>query len=463
VACGSTEQCDALGVCIAVAVDAGSNLRRVSYVTRFGWDGDGGTTSALQPGFLAGAWIRAAQGLSFIPGTADDAGLMVIDGVPSGPLLFQLDPRTFLVTDEREASLENTVGGRLGASRAATMTPVTFDVTGLVPADAGHRVRVFFTQDREVMSLETRAMPPLGQGVTTFSAMVDWSRENNGRLTLPEASAGDEGWFAQLLEEALDGGASERRLVAAGRFPAVTLMAGTAATLSTALTRATEDVVPIDVDVPGHRALVAQFGNRPATGTNFVLGVTVTPAANPAAIGPLTTHVLRVPDTRAFPPSFALGAPFPASWATVADFRYQATFLRRSVNFLAGIRVVEPLSRVRARRLAPVLGPPREVNVAGRRVEFDVSALGPAPTVTWTAPSVGTAIWYRLRWYPLVAASDPPIVYWTKATRAELPEGILSASETYVLEVAAVSTGDGRPGTALPFAEAAFISGLLSL
>lgn len=449
---------------MAVSVDAGPPERRVSFIDRFGWDGDGGTTSALLPGSpFAGAWLRGPSGFSFVAGLVSEAGTLVVGGVPAGPVLLQLDERTFIVTDERELAFENFVGGRLGANQPAVATPVTFDVSGLVSADAGHRIRVFFTQDRDALGLEARAMPPLTEGGTTFSATVDWSREGGGR-TLPEA--GDEGWFVQLFEEPLDAGLSQRRLATAGRFPPVALTSGAPATLSTVVTPAPVDSVPLDVDTAGHRALLAQFGSRPAAGTSFVLGVTVSPGPAVAAVAPLTTHVLRVPEARAFPSSYPLGVPFPASWSALADFRYQPSFVRRSVSFVAGTRVVESLGQARTRRLVPLLGPPRDVNVSGRRIEFDVSALGTTPTVSWTAPSVGTPAWYRLRWFAVTTtamAAQPPTVFWTKATRLELPPMVLRAGEFYVLELAAVSTGDGKPGSALPLAEGLFVSGVLSL
>ncbi len=466
VACGATEACSAAGSCGPVAIDAGAAGRRLSYVNRFGWDGDGGTTSALQPDSLfAGAWLRGATGFAFVSGLVSESGSVAIAGVPDGPVLFQLDQQTFLVTDARETVLENVVGGRRGASRPDASTPITFEATGLLSADAGHRIRVFFTQDREAIGLEARAMPPLSLGGTTFSGTLDWARENGGRLTLPEASAGDEGWFAQLLEASLDGGLAERRLVAAGRFPPSTLTSGVAARLSTVVMPVAVDTVPLDVDTAAHRTLVAQFGNRPVAGTGFVLGVTVTPAPAPVALAPLTTHVLRVPEARAFPSSMALGNPFPSSWAALVDFRYQPSFLRRSITFVAGTRVVEPVALTRTRRLVPVLGAPRDANVNGRRLEFDVTGLGATPIVSWTAPSVGTPAWYRLRWFLVtttMTAGQAPTVFWTKATRLEIPPMVLNPGDFYVLELAAVSTGDGRPGSALPLAEGIFVSGVLS-
>lgn len=448
---------------MAVSVDAGPAERRVSFLNRFGWDGDGGTTSALLPGSpFAGAWLRGPSGFSFVSGLVSEAGTLVVGGVPAGPVLLQLDERTFIVTADRELAFENFLGGRLGANQPTVATPVTFDVRGLVPADAGHRVRVFFTQDRDALGLETRAMPPLAQGGNTFSTTVDWALEGGGR-TLPEA--GDEGWFAQLLEEPLDAGLSQRRLATAGRFPPVALTSGAPATLSTVVTAVPVDSVPLEVDTAGHRALLAQFGSRPAAGTGFVLGVTVSPGPALAAVAPLTTHVLRVSEASAFPSSYALGSPFPASWSALADFRYQPSFVRRSITFIAGTRVVEPVATARTHRLAPVLGPPRDVNVNGRRLEFDVSGLGATPTVSWTAPSVGTPAWYRLRWFAVTTtamANQLPVVFWTKATRLELPPMVLGAGEFYVLELAAVSTGDGKPGSALPLAEGVFVSGVLS-
>jgi hypothetical protein len=161
----------------------------------------------------------------------------------------------------------------------------------------------------------------------------------------------------------------------------------------------------------------------------------------------------------------ALGNPFPSSWAALVDFRYQPSFLRRSITFVAGTRVVEPVALTRTRRLVPVLGAPRDANVNGRRLEFDVTGLGATPTVSWTAPSVGTPAWYRLRWFLVtttMTAGQAPTVFWTKATRLEVPPMVLNPGDFYVLELAAVSTGDGRPGSALPLAEGIFVSGVLS-
>lgn len=456
-----------MGACVDALVDAGPRQLEITAVERFGWDADGGTRPILGPTTTtAGIWVRGSMGaLVFQPGLVGENGTVIVPQPPAGRVMAQLGDELFLVTAERTVLFERYVGGRLGTVTADASTPVTFAVQGLVAADAGHRVRVFFTQDRDAIGLEARAMPPLATGTTTFSATVDWATVLPGRVSLPEASAGDEGWFLHLLERDLDAGLSERQLVAAGRFPAVTMTSGAPAMLQQTLAPATLDTIALDIDTAGARSLGAQFGSRPAAGTQFLFALLALPGPTPGALSPLTTHVLRVPEAQPFPPSTQAGRPFPAGWQTLVDFRYQLSYGRRSpggavFTFSGGLRTVEPLEAFRARRWAVSLGPPRLVEVSGRRLEFDTTAIGQTPTVRWTAPMIGTPTAYRATWYPLTGTA--PKVFWTSDTTLDMPPGVLNQSATWVLELAAVRTGDGRAGNTVPLSEAIFISGVLT-
>ncbi|MBL8917671.1 MAG: hypothetical protein JNJ54_02330 [Myxococcaceae bacterium] len=465
VACAMGQSC-VMGACEA-PVDAGPRQLEITAIERLGWDADGGTRPILGPTVTtAGIWVRGPMGaLVFQPGLVGENGTIIVAQPPAGRVMAQLGADLFLVTAERTVLFERYVGGRPGAVTADASTPVSFAVQGLVAADAGHRVRVFFTQDREALGLEARAMPPLSTGTTTFSATVDWATVAPGRVALPEAAAGDEGWFLHLLERDLDAGLSERQLVAAGRFPAVTMTSGSPATLQQTLSPAPTDTIALDIDTSGPRSLATQFGSRPATGTQFLLALLALPGSTPGALSPLTTHVLRVPEAQPFPPSTQAGRPFPPGWQTLVDFRYQTSYGRRApggaaFTFFGGLRTVEPLDTFRARRWAVGLGPPRLVEVSGRRLEFDTSAIGQTPTIRWTAPTIGTPTAYRATWYPL--SGTAPRVFWTSDTSLDMPPGVLDQNATWVLELAAVRTGDGRPGNAVPLAEATFISGVLT-
>ncbi len=122
---------------------------------------------------------------------------------------------------------------------------------------------------------------------------------------------------------------------------------------------------------------------------------------------------------------------------------------------------------VGATEMAPMISPVRNVRVNGDSAAVARTGVGRSPTVSWDAPSLGTASSYAVTIQPIVrdgagfrivAAST----FRTTGTSIKLP-AFATGAGSYVLTVTAISSGDRdltqRPLIgSLPYASADYVT-----
>jgi hypothetical protein len=174
------------------------------------------------------------------------------------------------------------------------------------------------------------------------------------------------------------------------------------------------------------------------------------------------------------------GNPFPSTWNRTVD-----AFVGFTKNYLAaGALVSEPLVRGLSMSvlidpaarddanltLVPALTPPRHAQINGKTLFANQLGVGTTPTLTWTAPEVGTPNRYLMRVFELYADGTRSrfrsVASLTTAhTSATLPPGLLQQGRLYVFTIAAMA--GNSPATqpnrnALPFTFATTMSAIVS-
>ena len=87
--------------------------------------------------------------------------------------------------------------------------------------------------------------------------------------------------------------------------------------------------------------------------------------------------------------------------------------------------------------IAPLVGVVQNPSINGNSFFANQSGVGLTPTLTWSAPSVGTATFYRVRVYQLINNDGNTTLaniagLSTQATSLQIPPGLLTAGQTYV-------------------------------
>ena len=96
--------------------------------------------------------------------------------------------------------------------------------------------------------------------------------------------------------------------------------------------------------------------------------------------------------------------------------------------------------------LTPRMGPPGAVRINGEDANANLVGVGLTPTVSWSAPALGTATRYQLMLIEATASAGqldlrPVAQLLTRATSVRLPPGFLVPGSTCVLWVGAETWG----------------------
>jgi hypothetical protein len=106
----------------------------------------------------------------------------------------------------------------------------------------------------------------------------------------------------------------------------------------------------------------------------------------------------------------------------------------------------------------------RSPKIAGQDLFTATSGVGLRPTISWSEPAIGQALFYRLDVYKLVINAQNRTVHQrvasliTRNTSVDLPDGILAEGVSHVISIGAVAATSERAATV--FADAPFKAGI---
>jgi hypothetical protein len=106
------------------------------------------------------------------------------------------------------------------------------------------------------------------------------------------------------------------------------------------------------------------------------------------------------------------------------------------------ISVTAPLADANLSALAPIVSPPRSLQIGGLPANVDRSGVGTTPTLSWAAPALGTPTYYGLNVYRVGNYGGVTMLTlvtsgWTGGTSFTLPAGLLRPGESYFSNVIA--------------------------
>lgn len=441
-----------------------------TYQELWGWDADGGRTATIKNFSRArvGVWYRDGGSPDFIRGIGNDDGTFVVRDVPAGEITLQLDKR-FFVTTARQLSFDSFIGGRKDAVQATSETTLRLTMRGLQPTSAASSTGFFFTQlGGTANNLENVAVPVTPAGSTSIESDLDWAGLSAALgYGLPDSSKGDKGYAYQNATVTTDAG-SFSSLVRAGEFNMVTLVNGGSADAIVDLTPTQAMPYSINVDRAAFTALRGSFG-RSVGAAEWQVQIGTSPSAGPfrfSGQGTVTLASAAVNENE--PVTLPLPSPFPASWGREVFMSFvvpqprQATDGGTPTQFFGGLSLGDAAERVTG-TIAPRLGPVRGAQIASRNFVEDQSGVTTTPSLSWMAPSTGVASMYRVSISRIDGSGDVQDLWrvYTPSLAVTLPPGVLALGNVYVLELEALSFGEGGISFTLPFARSVVVSGLI--
>lgn len=438
---------------IDAAIDAPVALRTVTGTLRRRFVSPTGIVEVTAN--LSNATVSALSPPSFTvhSGTGSADGTFTIPEVPEGLYYLKLGTRYLLLTADA-VDLGVDIRGRATARGATSPTQLTFDLTELAAWQSTDELQMSSSAGTAAYAMQADAANPPANSATALSGFT-YDLELADVPVLLDASAGDTLMLTQLSTQTVAG--RTYRSVARSFAPEpFTVTNGGTATLSGAFTT-----------VPSTNTLTAVW-NRPAYAAELAAHY---PGADPRnlstfAISPLPEGAARgyyspAPDVVVFAPGYTndstavtmawpYGDPYPQEWTRIAwsrffKFRFAQLGNAEPAPLFAYMLTYRDLSTVSPQApIEPLVGAVVDPKIAGKDALGSalVTDVGLTPTLSWTAPSLGTATRYYVLVHNVsiqngVTTLRPIAALETSATELVVPPGILVAGQTYAFEITA--------------------------
>lgn len=477
-ACGSSMTCHG-GLCTASRTVTGA--RQVSY-----WPESGAlppeAPSDLGVSSVAAVSADGQGGWVSYPGTFDGVGNFTIPAVPAGPYQLALTDGAGLLwstaTSSSSVDLGFDVLGRSDLAYPTGSTQLTLEVSGLEPWS---QVR----DEVELLSANANLghvaflSAQLGTGVTGGSRGEDWFSPQGGAGPLGRLIASDTLFAHQLATRSVTVGPDTyyyAALATAGSLTGVTLADQTPATLSWSLgAQPQTGSVAVDWRRTQFEALQAGMspdGTTDASAHSLRVEAVAHPLVSPAPVG-ATAPLVRVE----LPAggdldlgSLAYGQFLdPGLWRErlAVEFRVHVSYLAQGASIpldvIASIGWKEVLATAPSPS-APTLGPAGAPLIEGLDAFVARTGVGTTPTLSWSAPSLGTPSHYEVHLYELFEQGGASVatrrgVFLTDATQVRFHAGVLTAGKSYFARLVArtapgtFSTAPSRTSNTGAFAE----------
>jgi hypothetical protein len=368
-----------------------------------------------------------------------------------------------LSADSPDLSLMS--AARPDIERVTMPTPVSLDISGLLPWQSGNQFLISSSQaDVYVRPLVGGLSPPPMPGITEYQGTFDWNLASVSEFAagLPNAAKGDVTYFNQRSTLPIGIGDSAAELRYASRYARLTdftVTDGSPATLSATL-----------IDTPQTGSLRADI-----RGSQFAaLAPDVQPTARPTANN-MALSVIAVPHSVEYPDRpYGAGSSifyFQSLTTTATDsdygtlaypqfhdqvwteyrqlfYSYDVTLLRPGTKEPVEIRNFILLyswvlmSPPPLDPIAPLLGPPTAPLINGEDAYSPHSGVGMQPVLSWSAPRVGTptshTVWIGLLDFPPSEGDIAAItatVYSGNSFR--FPAGFLQPGRSYYATITA--------------------------
>jgi hypothetical protein len=427
---------------------------------------------------------QSAQGYARFPVTVAADGTFSVQNAPAGSWYLQLD-EAGLASDGSQPSqlvnatytrllpmysshpdLSSVIAARPDLLRATKATPVAVTLSGILPSAVGY-TRILATSSQA----DIYGMLNLLKTDTSYSGSIDWTTFAFRRQAgLPQAGKNDSVVWYQRNQELWSTPAGQgnlRRAVRFARTTDLTLADGQSATTSATLADAPQTgSFDLDLKTSAFAALASEVGPQ----ARFAQ-ITVHAHAAPRAVAypdrPPSRYSLLNADVQTTA-DVHLTAPYGqflgAGWQEMKTLEmfYEVTVAGNlRIAYSVIYRAAADMPGIIA---GPVISPPTNLRINGQSATAIIRGAGLQPTLSWSAPRIGSATSYLVTIEPLsgVAAGDTASlsVLVDGATTFKVPPGFLKARTYYATIAAQNAPWDGpgrrplREGTPLSYAEA---------
>jgi len=386
------------------------------------------------------------------PGTVNSPGNFTLP-VPNGPYLLDLTSssiRFLVLTNASTLDLAQNYSGRYNVSYPNATTPLQINVTGLLPWDPTDDLCLTSTNNGLASDdvAATATASTLDAGSTAGSITIDYRLLQQ---PLVSAALGD---TVVLTQNGVIGSPVPHvACVASATVTGLTQTSGVASSINAAFTTGTPTSRQLDVRLSQFEAYRADVHPQAVAVRTQLLVYGMPGLTNARSVVGGTAYLLYVPVAAGsgdLNGTFNFLNPFPASVPLAFDsdtlfgVNVQAAGAA-STTFYGIIGTTTPLASLSG-GLTPRISPPRNVQVNGMGATVPLSGVGMTPTLTWAAPSLGTADRYIVAVARLVNQGGQTRLSYSaslrlKGTRLVLPPGVLTAGGQHLIIVAAEAHG----------------------
>lgn len=420
------------------------------------------------------AQVERGRDFEIHPGAGAADGSFAIEGVPHGASYWLRVGTNWYLTRERVVDVGGNVIGRPDAVAAAAGTRLVFDVDGLTPVTAGDDfqieapdAQVSFYSTASSLNPITANAPAPGDTVLAGAAFPFDQDPAAGTSVFPliQASRGDTFTLAQLTTLPL--GAITYQSLSRALTTPVEMTQGAATTIRGTMTAPRT----LTTSVQYRQAAFEALADAVHPGTiplGSVLLIDVNPAGRVVNLGtPDLAIASLAPGGADQVLPLRYGNPYPADWRLFSGdiSTFQVPFIgpaagdgtvTRQTSIIAIAWQFIDRDRV---TVAPVISPPRAIEIDNKRCDADVQVTAATPVLSWSRPRLGGAAAYTVRVNRLNEAAPfttlvARLVIDGDTRRIRIPSGVLQPGQLYNFQVRAVATAELRDESRL---EPAFV------
>ena len=398
------------------------------------------------------------NGFAAIAGIGNANGTFSIPNVPASGTLYVKYGRNYFVVDGRPTfDLGYELMGRPDYASAITSpTNLTFSISNMASWQSGDGIGLFSIGGGAAWNWidQTGATNPPGVGATTLNMTGDMTQAPDPYL--PSASKGDVSWLLQYTIGTSSGGTQYGQLTRYVRDTTINMTDGKPTTMSGTFTAVSPNKTTPSFNLL--RSAWASFAstvNPTASVSSNFLGVMANYAPSGAAgidLAPqLASMFKNSATTDVNLGTLAYANPFPSSWAemfqvhTSYHVSYMAPGATTALDLYPSVGQQVLLSGAPT-TVSPTLGPAQSIKIGGQSASTQLSGVGLTPTISWSAPAVGTPQAYSVYVYHLTNSNgttqwSTAAVFYTKATSVTVPPNVLTSGNTYYIAISALTSG----------------------
>jgi hypothetical protein len=390
------------------------------------------------------AYVPNGSGYNVITGTGTTQGTFTISGVPTGNYLLQFGVE-YLWTNASKVNLDTNSDYRSTVVPANSDSTLTFDILNLNAWQDTDVFEIVCPNNLSWESTDDYLYGGMSSGATSFTGTYPYV----GNLS--EASLKDQYYVADLVTQEV----SNIPMPALARYYAVPkfTQAQDSNTSINGTLKAIAQTNTLEGNANGadlaNEALAANPG---AILADMSFGFDVYPGSLSKGFTTDAPDLILYEGYSGGPPildqngdigPIAYGNPYPKSWPLFVIYEYDAaTFYTapgasNSASLTTSAYGYTTTLPTATSPIVPLVGVVQNPNVNGTSFFANQTGAGVAPTLTWSAPSVGTATFYRVRVNLLSnnggnSTFTTVAVLSTQETSLQIPPGVLTAGQAYV-------------------------------